>query len=170
MKKYAVGFLAGVFLTFSVSAYADDIKNLVGQKVQGTVSVNVNGTQVADGVIIQGSSYAPVRSLTEAAGLDVNYEKGVVTVINTKNMINTTGKEITMTLEQVNSSIIQLEKSIESDKKLIEKYKSALQDKLYEKQWTTFQTSIDAVQLKLDKSQARLDEMNALKSQLQPQP
>lgn len=118
MKKYVVGFLAGVFLTFSVSAYADDIKNLIGQKVQGTVSVNVNGTQVADGVIIKGNSYAPVRSLTEAAGLDVNYDKGVVTVINTKNMINTTGKEITMTLEQVNSSIASLQQSIEFEQKI----------------------------------------------------
>ncbi|MEK5469345.1 hypothetical protein MKY64_30540 [Paenibacillus sp. FSL R7-0210] len=168
MKKYVVGFLAGVFLTFSVSAYADDIKNLIGQKVQGTVSVNVNGTQVADGVIIKGNSYAPVRSLTEAAGLDVNYDKGVVTVINTKNMINTTGKEITMTLEQVNSSIASLQQSIEFEQKNIDRYKILLQDKQYEKQWTTFQTSMDAVQLRLDKYQTRLDEMNALKAKLQP--
>lgn len=170
MKKYFVGFLAGVLLTFSMSVYADDIKSLIGQKVQGTVSVNVNGTTVADGVIIKGYSYAPVRSLTEAAGLEVNYEKGVVTVVNTQYMTNTTGKEITFNLEQINKQLENLYKIKEQDSARINNYELILQDKKFESQWPTYQKSLEAVKAGLQKYLDRIDELEVMKAALQPTP
>lgn len=167
MKKYFVGFLAGVLLTFSMSVYADDIKSLIGQKVQGTVSVVVNGAKVKDGVIINSTSYAPVRSLTEAAGLDVGFEKGVVTVNDTAGMVNVTGKPKVWTAEQIDSNITSLNdlKKIYTDQ--IDRYKLLLQDESLKNEWTTYQTTMEKVQLSLNQCQDRIDELNALKAALQ---
>lgn len=78
MKKYIVGFLAGAIFTISTSVFADDIKSLIGQTVQGTASVTLNDKEIGSAVIINGTSYAPVRTVSEASGLEVDYSKGVV--------------------------------------------------------------------------------------------
>ncbi|AIQ19520.1 hypothetical protein H70357_24490 [Paenibacillus sp. FSL H7-0357] len=78
MKKYIVGFLVGAIFTISTSVFADDIKSLIGQTVQETAVVSLDGKEIGSAVIINGTSYAPVRTVSEASGLNVDYEKGVV--------------------------------------------------------------------------------------------
>lgn len=75
MRKYIVGFIIGVFMTASVSAYADNIVSLVGKQVQGEFLVMVNGKELPQkAVVIDGSSYAPVRAIGESAGYDVGFD------------------------------------------------------------------------------------------------
>lgn len=73
MKKILTGVLTGALLLTGVTAFAAST-SLVGQKVQGLFTIEQNGTKVADAVIINGTAYAPVRAVSEAAGVDLKVE------------------------------------------------------------------------------------------------
>jgi hypothetical protein len=73
MKKLLTGVLAGTLLLTGVTAFAAT-NSLVGQKVQGLFTVEQNGEKIADAVIINGTAYAPVRAVSEAAGVDLKVE------------------------------------------------------------------------------------------------
>ncbi|MCM3208484.1 hypothetical protein [Paenibacillus illinoisensis] len=89
MKKLvyiASGMLLGVILALPLgSAFADQIKSVVGMKITGQYTVKVNGKQLADPAIVaEGKSYAPVRSLVGAVGT------GEIIVDNTEKTIDIT--------------------------------------------------------------------------------
>lgn len=73
MKKLITGAIAGALLLTSVSVFADSA-SLVGKKVQGLFTVEQNGTKIADAVIIDGVAYAPVRAVSQAAGVQLTVE------------------------------------------------------------------------------------------------
>lgn len=73
MKKFVSGVIVGAFLFAGVSAFADS-SSLIGQKVQGLFAVEKGGTKIADAVIINGSAYAPVRAVSQAAGVGLTVE------------------------------------------------------------------------------------------------
>ncbi|OMD19219.1 hypothetical protein BJP48_11975 [Paenibacillus odorifer] len=73
MKKVITGAIAGALLLTSVSVFADSA-SLVGKKVQGLFTVEQNGTKIADAVIIDGVAYAPVRAVSQAAGVQLTVE------------------------------------------------------------------------------------------------
>lgn len=81
MKKLSyifMGMLLGIALAVSASAYADDLKSLIGLKVGSVWELRVDGETVGQVPIIKGSSYGPIRQIAEIAGLDVDFEPGVV--------------------------------------------------------------------------------------------
>jgi len=89
MKKIvyiASGMLLGVVLALPLgSAFADQIKSVVGMKITGQYTVTVNGKQLADPAIVaEGKSYAPVRSLVSSVGT------GEIIVDNTEKTIDIT--------------------------------------------------------------------------------
>ncbi|MEK5058653.1 hypothetical protein BK126_02930 [Paenibacillus sp. FSL H7-0326] len=89
MKKFvymASGMLLGIALALPLgSAFADQIKSVVGTKITGQYSVTVNGKELADPAIVaEGKSYAPVRSLVSAVGT------GEIIVDNTEKTIDIT--------------------------------------------------------------------------------
>lgn len=92
MKKWLYilsGAVLGVVLTVSSSAFADQVKSLVGKKVTGEYTVVVNGKTLSDkGLIIDGGANVPARPLSEALGADVQVS----------------GKTINITSNSVNSS------------------------------------------------------------------
>lgn len=69
-----MGLIIGLMLSFTATTYADDIKSLVGVKIQGETPVIANGKDVGNAIIVDGKSYAPVRSISEAAGFEVKVE------------------------------------------------------------------------------------------------
>lgn len=73
MKKLITGAIAGALLLTSVSVFADST-SLVGKKVQGLFAVEQNGSKIADAVIIDGVAYAPVRAVSQAAGVQLTVE------------------------------------------------------------------------------------------------
>lgn len=73
MKKFVSGIIVGAFLFAGVSAFADS-SSLIGQKVQGLFVVEKGGNKIADAVIINGSAYAPVRAVSQAAGVGLTVE------------------------------------------------------------------------------------------------
>lgn len=75
MRKYLIGFIVGAIVSVAGTAYADDIKNVIGLTVQGSFPVKVNGVKAGnDAVIIDGSSYLPVRAMGEALNMDVSFD------------------------------------------------------------------------------------------------
>jgi hypothetical protein len=75
MKKYIIGGLVGASLMFSMQAFA-----AVGDKVEAIFAqfnFIVNGVTVGldeSPVVINGNSYLPVRSISNALGYDVTYK------------------------------------------------------------------------------------------------
>lgn len=90
MKKLITGAIAGALLLTSVSVFADSA-SLVGKKVQGLFSVEQNGKRIADAVIIDGTAYAPVRAVSEAAGVELKVEgKKIIMSDVTESVVTTT--------------------------------------------------------------------------------
>ena len=74
MRKYIIGMLVGFVLAFSLSAHAEDIKTAIGKVIQGEFPVKINGKQLdKNAIVIEGSSYLPVRVMGDALGLDVSF-------------------------------------------------------------------------------------------------
>lgn len=73
MKKYVVGILIGFCLSFAVGAHAE-VVTMINKVVEGTFPVTVQGNRLAvDAVVIEGSTYLPVREFGEAIGYEVGF-------------------------------------------------------------------------------------------------
>jgi hypothetical protein len=71
MKKVLVGFIFGIILTASFSAYGD---SLIGKTIQNTVPLIIDNQKLANNVIvIEGVSYLPIREASDRFGYDVDY-------------------------------------------------------------------------------------------------
>ncbi len=75
MRKYIIGAIVGFCLAFTVSANAEEVKNLIGMKIEGTFPVKVNGDRIEkDAIVVDGSSYLPVRAFGDSVGYDVKFD------------------------------------------------------------------------------------------------
>lgn len=74
MKKFISGVIVGVLLFAGTTVFADSAMNLLGKKVQGTYEVTFNGKKISDAAVIEGSTYLPVRSVSDAAGINIAVE------------------------------------------------------------------------------------------------
>jgi hypothetical protein len=73
MKRLALVLAIALVLIVGGVAYADS-SSLVGQAVQGTFPVMVNGTQLAQqAIVINGVSYLPTRAVRQALGATVSF-------------------------------------------------------------------------------------------------
>ncbi|MFR9710733.1 hypothetical protein ACL02P_15295 [Paenibacillus sp. MB22_1] len=86
MKKWSylvAGILIGAMLFGGIPAFADTVKGILGAKVTGVYTVKkANGAKVAEGAILNGSTYVPVRAISEAAGIPLTVDtKGKVIVM-----------------------------------------------------------------------------------------
>lgn len=67
MKKFVAGMLFGAILMLGVSVSAANISAIIGKKVDGTMTVSVDGKKLEkEAAIINGTSYIPVRDATNA--------------------------------------------------------------------------------------------------------
>jgi hypothetical protein len=90
MKKYFLGAIVGVLLTLSATTYADDITSLIGKTVQGVFPVKVNGDALAKtAIVIDGTSYLPVRAIGDAVGYDVSFNADLGIELKKKEVTST---------------------------------------------------------------------------------
>jgi hypothetical protein len=74
MRKYVIGMIFGFALAFSLSAHAE-VVSMINKVVEGTFPVTVEGKKLdTDAVVIEGSTYLPVRSFGEAIGYTVGFD------------------------------------------------------------------------------------------------
>lgn len=119
MKRFVAGVIIGALVMLSASAFADSA-GLVGQKVQGLFTVEKSGTKIADAVIINGSAYAPVRAVAEAAGAKLTVEgkkiimeeASVGTQEITASELKTERDSLIAEIEQKKENILDLETNV----------------------------------------------------------
>lgn len=80
MKKFVAGVAVGALIFGAVPVFADSIKTLVGTKVTGVYSVEQKGKKIADGAVINGSAYVPVRAIADATGTSISVEGKKITL------------------------------------------------------------------------------------------
>lgn len=69
MKKAAAGFLAGIVITLTATAYADDAASLVGRPVQEALPLLVDGARTArQAIVVRNQSYLPAGTVGELFG------------------------------------------------------------------------------------------------------
>lgn len=76
MKKYIAGFIAGVFATVGITAFADEVRSFIAEKA--TFEVYVAGEKFESEkppVVIEGSTYLPLKATGEALGVDVTWNE-----------------------------------------------------------------------------------------------
>lgn len=74
------GLLAGAIIFGGSSAVAA-VQSLIGAKVTGLYTVErSDGTKIADGAVINGSAYVPVRAVSEAVGIPLKVEGKTITI------------------------------------------------------------------------------------------
>lgn len=81
MRKYIVGFLVGAALTFAVQAGA---ATLLGSTIDAVIQVEVDGENLGQAPVIDGTSYLPVRKLGNAAGYNVEFGEGKATLTSSE--------------------------------------------------------------------------------------
>lgn len=77
MKKFVSGLLVGALLMFSSQAFGEGISYL-GKKIDGQVTVQVNGQAIGEAIVVQGKSFAPVRDIVNSFGGTVDSTTGGV--------------------------------------------------------------------------------------------
>ncbi|MNW41413.1 hypothetical protein D3C74_185500 [compost metagenome] len=81
MKKIIAGIVAGALLFGAVPTFAAGVKSIFGAKVTGTYTIQTpNGEKIAEGAVLNGSAYVPVRAMSEAVNrpLTVDFKKKVI--------------------------------------------------------------------------------------------
>lgn len=77
MKKYMfgiIGIFIGLSLSLVITTHADVVKTVIGKVIQGEFPVKMNGKELdKKAIVIDGSSYLPVRSVGDALGLDISF-------------------------------------------------------------------------------------------------
>lgn len=98
LKKIVFGILIGFVLSFSVSVHAE-VVNMIGKVVDGTIDLTVNGSKLnTQAIVIEGVSYAPIRVVGDALGMQVNYDATIGASLTSpstaiKNQIDVLGKQ-----------------------------------------------------------------------------
>ncbi|WP_028546244.1 hypothetical protein [Paenibacillus taiwanensis] len=148
MKKLVAISLCSLVLVAGSVAYATG-GSLIGKKVDKTVSVVVNGQKAkTEAVIIDGVTYAPVRTVGEMTGSTVKYEGGVVKVDSKKEMIipETTGQlnSLNQRIDQAKREIDGNNATIATANEMLGKYKAHYEkEKLFESTGIKYEDSED---------------------------
>lgn len=93
MKKWQhtmAGVVIGAGLAFSFSAAAEEVQSIIGKTVSTEYSVTVNGEQLqAKAGAIDGTSYLPVRAVSDALNLSVSFDPSTGISLETKEVTPT---------------------------------------------------------------------------------
>lgn len=80
MKKFVLGVMCGAFLFGGTSVLADSV-SLVGKKIEKEILVYFNGEPLAaKAIVVEGTSYLPLRTIGNTLGADIKYRDGAVYV------------------------------------------------------------------------------------------
>jgi hypothetical protein len=90
MKKYLIGFMVGIIVAATGTAYADDVvESIVGKKIEGQFPVKISGKQLdVQAAVVDGTSYLPVRAIGEALNMDVSFNADLGIELKSKGEAN----------------------------------------------------------------------------------
>jgi len=99
--------------------------SLVGQKVRTEVVVKLDGETLGNAVIINKTTYAPLRMVAEATGLDVGYVPGEVSLVS-ETVVTKTREDLMKEKRQLTIRADFLKDAIASAEYSLDKYRAAL--------------------------------------------
>lgn len=114
----------------AATAYGEEVV-MIGKQIQGQTTVYKDGERLDSAIIVDGKSYAPTRSIGEAAGYEVSFDEGEIFLASPEPAVEgeteqTGGVAVEtvgeLSLEQVNSKIQRVTLDIVA-------YKSAIESK-----------------------------------------
>ncbi|QSF42643.1 hypothetical protein [Paenibacillus tianjinensis] len=106
MKKFFVGVIVGVLIFASASAFADSV-GIIGKKVTGIYTVVQGGKSIAEAGIINGSAYAPVRAVSQAAGVELTVEGKKIIMSENENTSVTPKSALLLNLNSQRDQIVR---------------------------------------------------------------
>lgn len=75
MKKWMyllIGVVIGAVLATTGSAFADQVKSMVGKEVAGEYKVNVNGAALSENaIVVEGKAHVPLRAVSDSLGANI---------------------------------------------------------------------------------------------------
>jgi hypothetical protein len=179
LKKFVSGIVVGLLLFSGASVFADST-SLIGQKVQGLFSVEKDGVKVADAVIINGSTYAPIRAVSEATGANLSVD-GKKIIISDKedstvdqaiqaentNLVQDAKKQ--RQIDRYNGSIKTSNEDISSFEALLKKSQEDLANAKTDGEVKAAKESIEYIQIRLKEARNVLADAEARLAELQAQ-
>lgn len=135
MKKHLPGFITGVIftlvLTFGATAFAENVSK-IGKRISAEFVVKLDGEALpVKAVAFDGTSYAPVRAIGEALGLDVDFiDSEVILTSNVEKEADVIVEKLTA--EQIKERIIVVNQDIEILERAVERSEDSLRRKLLE--------------------------------------
>lgn len=106
MKKFISGVIVGALLFSGVSVFADSA-SLIGQKVQGLFTIEKSGKKVDDAIIINGTAFAPVRSVAEATGAKLTVEGKKIVMGENTTVASVSSGETTAKLKAEREKVVE---------------------------------------------------------------
>ncbi|MCP3806402.1 2,' 3'-cyclic nucleotide 2'-phosphodiesterase [Paenibacillus sp. Lou8.1] len=89
MKKWSYllsGVLIGAVVATAGSAFADQIKSLVGEKVAGEYVVKVNGNSLSENaIVVDGKAHVPLRAVTDSLGVNLKVDGKTIQIDSSNN-------------------------------------------------------------------------------------
>lgn len=184
IRGYVIGALAGAVLMLGVQAGASG--TLTGSKVAGTKIVTFNGKDIGQAAIINNSSYLPVRSVSDAMGLQINLSGGAINLTEAQQATVTDGTtsdsppdsgqstptQSTLTADEINRRISETDKSIKYCQDTIEngqKMIDALTAQGQTEDAAMWQRTVDEAKASLPKLQQQKSDLEAQLQALQNQ-
>lgn len=125
MKKAIVWFIAGFMAATAFSAHAE-VLQMIGKQVESVFDLTINNQKMEyQAVLIDGTTYAPVRMLGEATGYIVRFndETGIKLV----KKIITPRATVLKTIEVLTASIDRNQNAIRKNEEEIAKFKNVTQ-------------------------------------------
>lgn len=167
MKKFVAGLIIGVGIasSFNVSAAVDSI---IGKQVEGTALVKLNGADIGkESIIVNGSSYAPVRAVGEALGLDVDFQNNEVVMTNKSVKVADEVKERNQKISQLRKENQVITQKIAELRQITLPYDVFVNGKVKEKDDLYFQTENERNQLiqQREVNENQIEELRKLNEQ-----
>lgn len=129
MKKTAIAFFLGVSLATAGTAYGEDIiTTMIGKQVEGEFAVKVDGASLdKKAVVIDDTSYLPVRAIGEALNMDVKFDADLGIELTEKEAETTTTNNVTTEMSADDAEALKsAENQIVLSQSKIQEYKAKI--------------------------------------------
>lgn len=185
MKRIIFGILIGAVLTLTTSAYAEEIESMIGKVVQGSFPLTIDGKRAEkDVLVIDGTSYIPVRAASELFGYDVLFDPEGKVILEKK---GATVQKVNPQLKELNDKIKETSRKIEEldgEKKELQRLYDWLQESAKSEKTTVeemekymvlpittkqYQEGVQRIDSELSTLQQQLTELEQQKAELEAQ-
>ncbi|MCR8843068.1 hypothetical protein NQ117_05200 [Paenibacillus sp. SC116] len=161
MKKFILGVFVGAFLFSGISVFAESVKTLVGEKVTGVYEIEQGGKKIAEGAVINGSTYVPIRTIANATGTPLTVEGKkitlpVLTSVNEGNALSDAELKLVDAISKQKGVILGLEGFIGADNGNAKHYEDAIAEEKAKAE--KLPGRLEALEANLAKTKARIAE------------